>query len=194
MSRRTASSLLHWLLMLVMLCATAYYFVEPQNERARASQFALAVSSAGAGQWFWDVGKNELRWYARVFELQHVSKEGWQQMADNVFLWKGGDKKPPAAAWTRILHPEDAAAVMSGLQKAVMQQGTYQAVYRAVGDDKMLTTIRVNGQAYGGERYLTGLCLETTEAEAAPVRKGSTSQMVYREINLIAHVNDACRR
>lgn len=160
--RRNAFSIcLHTALMAVAFCAAGLFFYEQQQSKRIAAQFKTAVRGAGAGQWYWDIEKNSLRWDDRMFELFHCSKSGWANV-DGVWEWRGSATDEPAAKFAATLYSEDTAMVMAALQRAVMTKGSYQAVFRIKGTDGAIYFVRAGGAVYGGGRYMTGLCLKFT--------------------------------
>lgn len=178
MSRSFASKALHWGLILFSVFGSTLYVYERHINRQTAAQFQLAVESAGAGQWFWDVEKNELRWDDRMFQLFHCSTAGWEYK-DHAWVWKGGATKPPAEAMVRLLDSEDVPAVMAALQKALMTHGPYQAVYRVQMPDGKIAVLRASGQVYGGGRYVTGLCLEFAGDDGKQASHQSSYQVLF---------------
>jgi PAS domain-containing protein len=157
--RRSLAASLNALLIAVMLGGTALFFYEQEQAEKLAAQFRTAVRGAGAGQWYWDIDKNILRWDARMFELLHCSKSGWE-FKDGAWEWRGALTDEPASKFVVTLYEEDAPMVMAALQRAVMSKTSYQAVFRIKGRDGQLYYIRAGGAVYGGGRYMTGLCLK----------------------------------
>jgi len=159
MSRTRASTLLHWVLIAFCAFATVLFFYEQQRSERVAAQFKTAARGAGAGQWFWDIEQNVLRWDDRMFELFHCSKDGWQSK-DGGWEWCGSSTDAPAAKFAETLVEDDKPMVMAALQRAIMTRSSYQAVFRITGSDGGVYFIRAGGAVYGGGRYMTGLCLK----------------------------------
>lgn len=158
-SRRAIASFLHAALIFSALCASGLFFYEQQQSDKIAAQFKTAVRGAGAGQWYWEIEKNILRWDDRMFELFHCSKSGWQNV-DGVWEWRGPATDEPAAKFVATLVDEDKPMVMAALQRAIMTRSSYQAVFRITGTDGEVYFIRAGGAVYAGGRYMTGLCLK----------------------------------
>jgi len=158
-TRARCSNLLHVALIGMALCASALYFWEQHQAAEAAAEFKVAVRGAGAGQWYWDIDKNILRWDDRMFELFRSSKSGWENVR-GAWEWKGGPANSPAEAFARLVIPEDQAMVMAALNKAVFTRTSYQAVFRVTGSDGTVLPIRAGGAVYGGGRYMTGLCMK----------------------------------
>lgn len=177
MSRYSISRALHWVLILFTVGVSALYVYERHAARTAAERFEMAVHSAGAGQWFWDIEKNELRWDARMFELFQCDKQNWT-FRDGAWVWHGGANQPPAEPLLKLLRPEDVPRVMSALQKAIMVQGVYQAVYRVHVTADKTAVIRASGQVHGGGRYVTGLCLEFAGDDGRSPQTQSMHQVV----------------
>lgn len=157
--RRSLAASLNALLIAVMLGGTALFFYEQEQAEKLAAQFRTAVRGAGAGQWYWDIDKNILRWDERMFELLHCSKSGWE-CKDGAWEWRGSLTDEPATKFVSTLYEEDVPMVMAALQRAIMSKTSYQAVFRIKGSDGQLYYIRAGGAVYGGGRYMTGLCLK----------------------------------
>lgn len=160
MSRTHTSRLLHVGLIAFCVVATALFFIERHRAQGEAEQFRMAVAGSGAGQWYWDIDANELRWDEQMFELFGVSKTGWKHVHQGIWVWQGGDKAPPAEAFQNALYGPDRSLIAAILQRAVMLQASYQAIFRVPTQDGGVTTIRAGGQVYGGGRYMTGLCIK----------------------------------
>jgi PAS domain-containing protein len=175
MSRHQLSTSLHTVLITISLCAAALFFYEQKQSEEVAAQFRTAVRGAGAGQWYWDVDKNILRWDDRMFVIFHCSKSGWKLMDTGVWEWRGSATDTPADKFASTLVDEDKPFVMAALQKAVLTKGSYQAVFRIVGEDGVVHPIRAGGAAYGGGRYMTGLCMKFISSQ----REGSLFDSSY---------------
>lgn len=162
--RHSLASLLHATLIFVALGAAILFFYEQQRSEHLAAQFRTAVRGAGAGQWYWDIEKNILRWDDRMFELFHCSKAGWENV-DGIWEWRGSATDEPAAKFVSTLYKEDVPMVMAALQRAIMTRSSYQAVFRVVGTDGIVYFLRAGGAVYGGGRYMTGLCIRFSAAD-----------------------------
>lgn len=160
MSRTNTSHLLHAGLIAFCVVATAMFFIERHRTQEEAQQFRMSVQGAGAGQWYWDIDANELRWDEQMFELFSVSKVGWKQERQGIWVWQGGAKASPAEAFQNALYGPDRSLIAAILQRAVMLQASYQAIFRVPTQAGGVTTIRAGGQVYGGGRYMTGLCIK----------------------------------
>lgn len=159
-TRARCSNLLHCALITAIITASSLFFWEQHQAAEAASEFKVAVRGAGAGQWYWDIDKNVLRWDDRMFELFHASKQGWENVR-GAWEWRGGPADTPAGAFSRLVAPEDLPMVMAALNKAVITRTSYQAVFRIIGEDKVTLPIRAGGAVYGGGRYMTGLCMKS---------------------------------
>lgn len=164
MNRQTIASCIHTLLIVISLGAAIRFFHEQKQSERVAAQFRTAVLGAGAGQWFWDIDQNVLRWDDRMFDLFHCGTDGWENV-EGVWEWRGTAADAPAAKFSDCLVDEDKPMVMAALQRSIMMQGSYQAIFRVTGDDGEIYTIRAGGAVYGGGRYMTGLCLRSIRVE-----------------------------
>lgn len=160
MSRSTTSTLLHWFLILAGGFAFIAFFVERHQAKQEAEQFRLAVSGAGAGQWYWDLDRGTIKWDEKMFEIMHLAPPDskiWQSVEG------GWERDTSLCAPGHFIVAEDRDEVMALIQKAIMTKGELQVAFRVKGIDGVTRTMRLGGRVYAAGRYMTGLCWKRLE-------------------------------
>lgn len=174
MNRNSVSLVIKVLLICSVFASLLLYWQEREQAQQDAAQFRTAVRAAGAGQWFWDIEKNVLRWDARMFELFHQSTQDWKWV-DGSWEWQGDVDSSPAEFFGACVVEEDREFIFKELQRAIDTKGSYQAVFRVLGQDGNIYPIRSGGAVFGGGRYLTGLCLRAIVTGATPAVLDTTA-------------------
>lgn len=159
MPRKKAERVLLAVLIVVSTIGTYQALVERTFLKNQAEQFAMATKAADAGQWFWDIEKNEVRWDETMFTLFGVSKDGWV-FDRTAWVWRGGDKNGPAQIFYKALLDDEKENVMSLINRSIADRTGYKAVFHIVGDDGQIRLIRAGGKVYKNGKFMTGLCLE----------------------------------
>ena len=81
-----------------------------ENQR----RLELAVTAGGVGIWQYDIGRDELLWDDKMYEL-YVS---------------GAVRTPKALPWSERVHPDDLPAASLALEKAIAEQGEMDIGFR----------------------------------------------------------------
>lgn len=155
MSRSTTSTLLHWLLILAGGIAFVAFFVERHASKQEAEQFRLSVSGADAGQWYWDLDRETIKWDDHMFEILGLSPPDpavWHSVAG------GWERDTKTHAPGQFVYKDDRDEAIAMTQKAIDTRGSVQLVFRVMGNDGKLRTVRTGGRVYAAGRYMTGLC------------------------------------
>lgn len=152
-SRRIASYLMHTLLVLLIGASIVAYVAEKHRSIRERQYFADALQAAEAGRWFWDLEKNEVTWDAQMFALYGVAQDRF---------------KNDYEAFLQTLHPDDKQAVIDYCEETIRTRGSYQALFRVVGDDGRVRRIRAAGKVDIEGRYMTGICLPAFSPDKMP--------------------------
>ena len=116
----------------------------------------LALESAQAGTFEWDLRTGQIAWSAECYRL--------------FGLLPGGDE-PSYETWERVIHPDDLGRVLSYLQERYAVRRTdAQADYRVLHPDGTTrwieTSVRITYGADGKPSRIRGLCIDVTERKS----------------------------
>jgi PAS domain S-box-containing protein len=92
----------------------------------------LAITSARAGVWDWNLETNELIWDDRMFELYGLRHENFSR---------------GVAAWEQGLHPDDASRANEECQAALRGEMDFDTEFRVQRPDGTVVHIKANGLA-----------------------------------------------
>lgn len=112
----------------------------------------LALRSAQAGTWSWDVDKDVYTWDAYMHQLFGL-------MPGSVMLHY--------SAVLNMIHPEDRDMVNEGVQKSLESGDEYETEFRIIYRDKSTRYLREQGKVYrdhkGHPIRMTGVCWDVTQ-------------------------------
>lgn len=112
----------------------------------------LALRSAQAGTWSWDVDKDIYTWDAYMHQLFGL-------MPGSVMLHY--------SAVLNMIHPEDRDAVNAGVQRILESGDEYESEFRIIYRDKSIRYLREQGKVYRDHRghpiRMTGVCWDVTQ-------------------------------
>ncbi len=90
----------------------------------------LALTSARAGVWDWNLKTNEMFWDDRMLDLYGIRREGFS----------GG-----VEAWEQGLHPEDSAKALEECQAALRGEQNFDTEFRVRRRDGTVIHVKANG-------------------------------------------------
>jgi PAS domain S-box-containing protein len=121
-----------------------------------SKRLELALDSAKAGTWDWNVATGHIEWSPQMFELF------------------GLDSRTASASfesWRNALHPEDREVSGSRIDLALKQHATLDSDYRIVFPDSRIRWINATGvgvyDAAGHPIQMIGICQDITERKRA---------------------------
>lgn len=135
---------LQGLLILLTGFLTLAWIHDAAESRSAETRFKLALVAADAGRWIWDLRTNRVDWDAQMFHLYGRNPMDWD---------------PSYEGFESCLVPEDVARVRELVERSVAERSGYQAIFRVVGDDGRIRTIRASGRVDPTGSYMTGICL-----------------------------------
>lgn len=112
----------------------------------------LALSSAQAGAWTWDITKNEVIWDEYMHELFGISH---------------GSLTKNYAAIFNLIHADDRESVKNGFNEALKNQTIYGSEFRTTHPDGTIHFLTMKGKIYrndaGHPIRMAGVCFDITE-------------------------------
>ncbi len=112
----------------------------------------LALRSAQAGTWSWDVDKDVYSWDAYMHQL---------------FGLMPGSAILHYSSFLNMIYPEDRDKVHEGVQKILESGDEYETEFRIIYRDKSIRYLREQGKVYRDQRgrpfRMTGVCWDVTQ-------------------------------
>ena len=111
--------------------------VAEQRAREQTEHFRLALEAGGLGTWRWDIATGETVWDERL---------------EVIFGLEPGEFNGSFDGYVALLHPDDCAAVLSAVQRAVETKSAYRLEHRIVHPDGKVRWINGGGDVVLDER------------------------------------------
>ena len=89
----------------------------------------LALQSAGAGAWDWDIPSNTAFWDQRMFDIYQRRPDSGEHLFE---------------MWMRCLHPDDAGRALREVEDALARQPLFDSEYRILWPDGEVRTIKAS--------------------------------------------------
>jgi len=144
--------------------------------RASSKRLTLALDSAKAGAWDWDVITGHLEWSPQMFDLFGLDR----QTADASF-----------ESWRTRLHPEDLEPAERRIDEALKRQTILNSDYRLVLPDGGIRWINAVGEGVyddqGRPVQMIGICQDITERKQAELQREAALEEVARFTYAVSH-------
>ena len=145
MYRKRLTGALHYVLIVITLLACLGYIFDRRQRSDEIHKASVALGAAGASYWMIDSRDHTLRLDPGIYTLFHRTPETFPATVQG-FL--------------DTLHPADLKRITDLIEKAYRVGGTYEAIYRVIGDDGKTYWIRAAGGIVDAAgRYMSGICL-----------------------------------
>ncbi|MEI6315266.1 MAG: ATP-binding protein, partial [Syntrophus sp. (in: bacteria)] len=116
-----------------------------------SERLQLAIQTANAGIWSWDIVNDELTWDERMHHLYRV---------------KPGQFSGGYDAWEKVLHPDDMPASREAIQLAIQGKADLNNEFRVVWPDGSIRHIKANAavqcDSKGNPLYMVGMNWDIT--------------------------------
>lgn len=163
---------------------------DEQHARDVTEHFRAALDASGLGTWRWDLATGVTVWDERLEALFGLPSGGFDGTYDT---------------YVSMLHPDDRAAVIATVDKAVQAKGRYRTEHRVVWPDGSIHWISGAGGVTVNDRGVVtgtvGCVLDVTEQVtesrererlAAAVAESHERERVQRErLEFLSAINDA---
>ncbi|HYE38069.1 PAS domain S-box protein [Methylocaldum sp.] len=143
--------------------------------RQSEARLNLALSSARAGTWDWDIPRDKVTWSDGSYLLLGL---------------KPGECEATAENWFNRVHPDDRAAVKETVDSVIKRfmaqrtQDMFNLEYRVLHADGSIRWVNDRGQIlygrYGRPVRMIGIMLDVTEHKAAEERLAAQAQELAR--------------
>lgn len=157
MSRETASTWLHKLLIAVALIPTILYIIELRDHREERSKFSLALEAVDAGRWYWNLETGEIFWDERMYEL----------------FGKPKDFPLNYESFIGMLHPDDREKAKSQINQAIAERGKYQDIFRVITDSGEIVEVRSAGMVGKKGKFMTGITLPAIQRQGSFIHRST---------------------
>jgi PAS domain S-box-containing protein len=101
--------------------------VAESNHRLR-----LAVEASSTGIWEWNLDSNDVEWSAQCYEIHGISETEFEGTA---------------AAFDRLVHPEDRQRTWDAVTAAIRDHSTYDNAFRIIRPDGAIRWVKNRGRA-----------------------------------------------
>ncbi|MEI7990387.1 MAG: PAS domain S-box protein, partial [Chloroflexota bacterium] len=137
-------------------------------------RLSLALDSAKAGAWEWDLQTNENIWSDELWKVYGLEPDSCQ---------------PTYETWRQIMHPEDRAKVEKAAQTAVQSGSEINIEWRIIDRDGTIRWVMSKGQPIREEkgkviRYI-GIVLDISERKQAEKALSESEAYVRSKLNAI---------
>jgi PAS domain S-box-containing protein len=139
-----------------------------------AERQKLAIDAGGVGLWDWEIEEDKVNWTEKVYELHGLTP---------------GSFIGTLAAFTKLIHVEDAARVRTSIQEAVSSGRFETQEFRVIRPTSEIRWIAMRAQvvsdASGKAVRLLGASIDITErksAEAKLARQVAEFETLFREL------------
>lgn len=143
-----------------------------ENQR----RLELAVTAGGVGIWQYDIGRDELLWDDKMYELYGVRR--------------GEDTEGTLAMWSERVHPDDLPAASLALEKAIAEQGEMDIGFRVFRPDGERGFIRARAVympgAGSGQGIVLGTNWDTTAEQSMQESLAREKEQLRVTLNSIA--------
>lgn len=133
---------MHILLLVLGALSIPLYLWERHAYQEERGKFYMALQSADAGWWFWDLRSNKVEWGRQMFSLFEM--EGESPLTLDQFY--------------SAIHEEDRGRVRAAIEWAVATRNGYQDIFR-INTPSGVKEIRAAGAVSADGRYMTGINL-----------------------------------
>jgi PAS domain S-box-containing protein len=124
------------------------------NSASVEQRFALAMEAAQLGSWMWDMASGETTWDVRLEELHGL---------------RPGEFGGTYEDWVEALHPDDRAACIARVERALAHPGPYELLHRTTWPDGSVHVIECRGTVLvddeGNPTGTTGVAVDVTDRE-----------------------------
>lgn len=124
--------------------------------RENGERLAIALKSAKAGAWSWDIEKDVVVWDDYMHRL---------------FGLKPGAFPSESEAVMRLIYPEDRERVINEIQEAIKNKSEFESEFRILLNNSKIHYLDMRGKVYqdeGGKAVrMAGVCIETTDRKQA---------------------------
>ena len=127
-----------------------------QELQRSQERLGLALRSAGAGVWDWDIGSGRIEWSRELFELFGLDPEHTTAGFE---------------AWRQALHPEDRGGAAERIERALREGTPLASEYRVADADGTVRWISALGSTVrdpdGRPIRMSGICLDISARKQA---------------------------
>lgn len=124
--------------------------------RENKERLDLALKSAQAGTWSWDIPNDIMVWDEYMHELFQV---------------KPGSLTLRYKTIVNLIHPEDRKTLASKIDQAIKGEDEYNAEFRIIDDNNAIRYLHTQGRVYrddsGNPLRMAGICWDVTERRYA---------------------------
>ncbi|MGE5799308.1 MAG: PAS domain S-box protein [Syntrophaceae bacterium] len=121
-----------------------------------SDRLQLAIQTANAGIWSWDIVNNELSWDERMFHLSGIPPEPFGRNSQ---------------FWQKVIHPDDLPALLRAMQRAIRGKADFNHECRLIWPDGSIRHIKGNAAVQRDDRgspvYMVGMSWDITEYRQA---------------------------
>ncbi len=141
-----------------------------ESSRRIEERLKLALHSASAGTWDWDMKQGKLTWSKELYNLFGLDSDNFTIKSDT---------------WDQLLHPDDKNNAYLSIKEAVNEKIPYSDEYRIIHPDGQVRWISALGKTTyddsGKADRMAGLCIDITERKQNE-EKLHTSEKLLRSL------------
>lgn len=148
--------------------------------RENRERLVIALKSAQAGVWSWDIEKDIVVWDEHMHQL---------------FGLRPGLFPAQHEAFMRLIYGDDRARVAKEIQAAIQKGSDFESEFRILYGDGSLHYVDLKGKVYqdhkGNPVRMAGVCIETTERKHAEEELRRAKEMAEHLAEIAEQANNA---
>lgn len=148
--------------------------------RENGERLALALKSAQAGAWSWDIKRD---------------KVVWDDYMHHLFGLNPGTFPDQYETFMRLIYPDDREHVTAEIEMAIQKRSDFESEFRVLRSDRSVRYLDMRGKVYqddsGNPIRMAGVCIDTTERQQAEQELRRAKEMAESSAQEAEQANNA---
>ncbi|MFZ2315061.1 MAG: response regulator [Gammaproteobacteria bacterium] len=123
-----------------------------EDLRKESERLAIALQSAEAGTWDWDIKNDVVTWDDYLLNVFGIRKDSAPKCYDSIFNY---------------IHPDDRQQIGNGIKKILIKGDDYHSEFRIIRSDHSVHILSAKGHIYRNESQepirMSGICWDVTQ-------------------------------
>lgn len=139
--------------------------------RRSEERLRLATQTGKVGVWDWDVATNRISWTGSLYQIHGITPDQFQGRVEDV---------------AQLYHPDDRAAVMAAVQRALAGEEDYEIEFRSVRPDGSIVWLYTNAEVVfedGKPVRMVGATLDITNRKQTEIALRESEERFAKSFN-----------